>query len=114
MEGLYCHFNLSVCVSVCLCVCVCPALHVNKIPTEWIHRFGRGFCYTVAYRTDSDPIEIGDLGSKVKVTMIQYPFFLHNFLLTFLLYISALLCLIKLKFGMPLAYALCRFVCEFH
>ena len=56
----------------------------------------------VAYRFGSDPIEIGDLGSKVKVTVVQYPFFLHNSLLTFLLYISALVCLIKLKFGMPL------------
>ena len=33
-----------------------------------------------AYHTGSDPIEIGDLGSKVKVT--QYPFFLHNSLST--------------------------------
>ena len=29
----------------------------------------------VAYHTGSDPIEIGDLGSKVKVTVTQYPFF---------------------------------------
>ena len=49
----------------------------------------------VVYCTGSNPIEIGDLGSKVKVTVTQYPFFLHNFLLTCLLYISALLCLIK-------------------
>ena len=58
------------------------------------------FAIKVAYNTGSDPIEIGDLGSKVTVT--QYPVFLHNSLLTSLLYILALLCLIKLKFGMPL------------
>ena len=77
-----------------------------------MHRFGRGFRYVFAYYTGSDPI--GDLGSKVKVTASQYPFFLHYSLLTSLLYISTLLFLIKLKFGMPLRYALCRFVVEFH
>ena len=35
-------------------------------------------------------------------------------MLTYLLYISSLLCLIKLKLGMPLRCALCRFVVEFH
>ena len=35
-------FSLQfVCVSVCLSVC--PALLVNKIPAERMHRFGRGF-----------------------------------------------------------------------
>ena len=68
----------------------------------------------VAYNTGSDPIEIGDLGSKVKVTVAQYPFFLLNSLLTSLQYISALLCLLTLKFSMPLRYILCRFVVEFH
>ena len=81
MEGFYFHYSLSVCVSVCLCVefyfhcslsvcvsvclCVCPTLLVNKIPAEWMHRFRRGF----HYKASSDPIEIGDLGSKVKVTV---------------------------------------------
>ena len=60
-------FSLQfVCVSVCLCVC--PALLVNKIPTERMHRFGRGFHLMIASRTGSDPIEFGDLGSKVKFT----------------------------------------------
>ena len=57
---------------------------------------------------------ICDLGSKVKVTVTQYLFFLHILCKLQLLYISALLCLIKLKLGMPLTYAFCRFVCEFH
>ena len=37
--------QLSVCLCVCLSVCVsvCPALLVDKIPAEWMHRFGRDF-----------------------------------------------------------------------
>ena len=65
-------FSLQfVCVSVCLCVhvCVCPALLLNKIPAERMHRFRRGFHQTVASRTGSDPIEFGELRSKVKVTV---------------------------------------------
>ena len=108
VETLYFHCSLSVCLS----VCVCPALLVNKIPVERMHWFRPGFCYTVAYHTGSEPIEIDDLWSKVKVT--QYPVFLHNSLLISLMYISALLCLIKLKFGMPIRYRLRRFVFEFH
>ena len=30
-------------VSVCVCLSVCPALLVNKIPAERMHRFGRNF-----------------------------------------------------------------------
>ena len=51
MEGLYFHYSLSV----CLCVCLIVACE-------------RSFCYMAAYRTGWDPIEIGDPGSKVKVT----------------------------------------------
>ena len=66
----------------------------------------------VAYRTGLNPIEIGHLWSKAKVTVTQYPF-LDNSLLTFQLWISALLCLIKMKFSMPPRYAYGRFVFEF-
>ena len=59
---------LSVCVCVCLSVCVSEIL-VNKIPAERMHRFGRGFHLMVAYRTDLNPIENGELESKVKVTV---------------------------------------------
>ena len=55
----------------------------------------------------SDPI--GD-----KVTVMQYTFFLHNSLLTSRLWISALLCPIKRKFGMLFMYALSRLAFEFH
>ena len=40
---------------------------MNKIPAERMHRFR----YMVAYNTGSDHIEIGDLGSKVKVTVTE-------------------------------------------
>ena len=66
-----------------------------------------------AYRTGSDLIEIGDLGSKVKASVTYYPF-LHNSLLASLLWISPFLCLIKMKFSLSLRYALGRFVFEFH
>ena len=59
-----------------------------------------------AYRTGSDFIEIGDLGSKVKVTVTYYPFFLYNSLLASLLWISAFLCLIKMNFSMLQTYTL--------
>ena len=65
--NLYFHSSLSVCVS----VCVSGSFLVDKIPAERVHRFGRGFRYMVAYCTGSDPIEFGDLGSKVKVTVTE-------------------------------------------
>ena len=37
----------------------------------------------VTYRTGSNPIEIGDLGSKVKVTVIEYQFFSLQFSVNF-------------------------------
>ena len=64
----------------------------------------------VAYHTGSDPIEIGDFGSKINVKMTQYSFYLHNSLLTSLLCISAYLCLIEMKFDMSLRYILGWFV----
>ena len=76
-------------------MCVCQS--VNKIPAEGMHRFGLIFAAMVAYRTDSDPNEIGDLWLKVKVTMTQYPFFLHNSLLNYLLWISISQFLLNLK-----------------
>ena len=66
VEGLYFHFSLSVCLCVCLCV---RRFLVNKIPAERMNRFGCGFGEMVAYCSGSNLIEIGDLGSKVKVTV---------------------------------------------
>ena len=45
-------------------------MSVNKIPAERMHQFRYGFRYIVAYCTGSDPTEIGDVGSKFKVTII--------------------------------------------
>ena len=64
----------------------------------------------VAYRTCSNPIEIGDLGSKVSDII---SFFLHNSLMISLLCFSALSCPIKMKFGMLLRYALSRLAIAF-
>ena len=63
----------------------------------------------VAYRTDRDPNEIGYLCLKVKVTVTQYPCFFIILCCGF-----QLLCVIKLKFDIPLRYALGRFAFEFH
>ena len=46
-------------------------------------------------------MEIGDLASKVKVTVKQSLFFLHNSLLTSFLCFSTLFCSIKMKFTEP-------------
>ena len=76
---------VCVCVYVCVCLSVCLSgcLLVYKIPAERMHRFGRDFRYMVAHGIFSDPIKIGDLESKVKVTVTQFPFFfLFNSLLT--------------------------------
>ena len=75
MEGLQLIFSLQF-VSVCVCVCMCVSgsFLVNKIPDERMLLFGHSFRLTVAYCLDSDPIEIGDLESKVKVTVTQYQF----------------------------------------
>ena len=59
VEGLYFQCSLSVCQSVCL--------SVNKIRADQMHRFRRGFCWTVG----SDPFENGDFWLKVKVTVTQ-------------------------------------------
>ena len=67
----------------------------------------------VIYRTDSGRIKVGDLWSKVKVTITLYSNILHNSLLISLPRISALLCPIKMKFGMSIRYALGRFAFEF-
>ena len=89
----------AVCVCVCLSVCVYGSACV-QIPAERMNQFEHSFHLIIAYRTGWNPIEIGDLGSKVKVTVTQYPFFLYYPLLTSLLCISAQLCIIKMKFDM--------------
>ena len=95
----------AVCLCVCLsvCVCVCPALFL------WTKFQPNGY-------TDLDAVFAKQLHSTLARTLLklvtlgqrsrskQSSFFLHNSLLTFLLYISAVVCLFNLW------YALCRFV----
>ena len=113
MEGLYFHCSLSVCLFVCMSVCLSgSACEQNSSRTDeliWT-QFSLNGCLLHWLK----PIEIGDLGSKVKVTVTLYPFFLHISLLTSLLCISALLCSIKMKFSMWLSYTLGPFVFQFH
>ena len=47
---------------------------IGYVPAKRMHRYGRSFCWMVAYCTGSNPIEIGDLWLKVKVTVTQYLF----------------------------------------
>ena len=96
---------LCVCVSVCLSVCLSVC---EQIPIKPLHWFWRSLRLIVANCSSSNPIEIGDLGSKVKVTVTLHPFFLHNSLLISLLWILALLSPIKMKFSLSLRYALDR------
>ena len=105
VEGLYFHCSLSVCLCVCVCVClsVCPEILVNKIPAEQMHRFGRGFAKSLLLALTRTLLNIVTLGQRSR----------SQWLIS-LMYISVFLYLIKLKFGMPLTYALCKFVCEFH
>ena len=70
----------------------------------------------VAFRTGSDPFEISDPGSKVKIhTHCDVIFiFSSNSLLTSLLCISALLRPIEMKFDTSLKHAFGRIVFKFH
>ena len=56
----------SVCLSVCVSVCMCVCVFVNKIQPNGCTNLD-----AVANCTGSDPIEIGDLGLKVKVTVTE-------------------------------------------
>ena len=63
------------CIFTAICLCVSVRLCMwTKFQLTGFINLDAFFCYTVAYHTGSDPIEIGDLGSKVKVTVTQYPF----------------------------------------
>ena len=78
-------FNFYVCyifIAVCLCLCVCDSVCVsvgeqNSSGTDaliWTLFLLNGCLYC----TGSDPIEIGDLWSKDKVTVTLYLFFFVN------------------------------------
>ena len=105
--------------AVCLCVCLCVCVSVQKF--LWT-KFQPNRC------TDLDAVfakrllstltetllKLVNLGQRSRSQWRNSHFFLHNSLLTFLPCISALLCLIKMKFGMSLRYTFGRFVYKFH
>ena len=105
----------SVCLCVCVSVCVCVRhfLWTKFQPNGW---------------TDLDAVFSNWLLSALARTLLNLVtldqtsrsqwrntnFFIHNSLLISLPCISALLCLIKMKFGISLWYTLGRFVFKFH
>ena len=103
MEGLFFHCILSVCVCVCVRLCLWLKLRPNGC-TDLDAVFAKQLLSTLAQTL----IKFVTLGQRPRSQWIKIHF------LTSLSYISALVHLIKLKFGLPLWYALCRFVVEFY
>ena len=64
MKRLYFHCSLSVCLSVCLSV---SEQNTSRMYAPFWTRFLLNGCLLHC----SDPIEIGDLGSKVKITVTE-------------------------------------------
>ena len=101
-EGLYFHCSLFVCVPVYLFVCVSVRLCLwTKFQSNECTDLNVVFAKQVL-----STLKLLILGQRSKSQWLTTHFFLHNSLLASLLYISPLLSLIKLKFGMPLWYAL--------
>ena len=101
--------------AVCLCVCLCVRLCLlTKFQTNGCIDLDAVFAKRLLSTLARTLLKLVTKVSKVKVTVDQNPFSLHNALLTSLLCILALVCLIKLRFGKPLRYDLCRFDMEFH
>ena len=105
MERVYFNFSMCVCVSVCQWTNFQPN-GCTKLDAVFAKFFLTGLARNL--------LKFGNLWLKVKVTVTQYPFFLHDSLWTSLLWISALLFSIKMKFDMPLRYAIGGFAFEFH
>ena len=106
-RGLYFHFSLSVCVPVSVSACKQNSSQTNA--PIWT-RFSLNGCFPhwLGFYWNWWPWDKGQ-GHSESISI-----FLHNYLLTSLLFISALIYLIKLKFSMPLRYAICRSVVELH
>ena len=97
-----------------VCVSVCVSLYVSVRLCLWIK-------FQPNERTDLDQIFAKGLLTTLAQTLFKgqghndaIPIFLHNTLLTSLLCISALLCLIEMKFGMSLRYNLGQFMFKFN
>ena len=61
---------ITICLFVCLSVCLSDVCLWTKFQPNWCTDLDAVFAY-VPYRTGSDPIEIDDIDSKVKVTMTE-------------------------------------------
>ena len=66
MEGLW---STSVCLCVCVCLSICEQNADRTNAPIWT-QFLLNVCVH-SYSTGSDPIEIGDLGFKVKLTVTE-------------------------------------------
>ena len=86
------------CVRVCVCVCECMCVWLsvsmseNGSLAEWMHRILCDFRRIIAYDIGSDPFEISDHESNVKVTVMMF-----NHFIIFLSYICSSSCIIKLN-----------------
>ena len=95
---------------VCVCVYVSVCLSLNKISAKYIDapigtRLSLDGCLSCWLRP---------FRKRSRSLLRNIHFFLHNSLLTFLIWISAILYSIKKKFGMPLTYNYGKFVYKFH
>ena len=108
VEGLYFHFSLSVCVSVCLCVryFLWTKFQPNEC-TDLDAVFAKWLLLALARTL----LNLVTLGQRSRSQWRNTHFF---FIITSLPCTSALLCLIRMKFGMSLRYTLDRFVFEFN
>ena len=117
VEGLYFHCSLSMCELVCLSVRISvrlpgSACEQNSSRTDaliWTQFSLYKWMLTTLART----LLKFQTWVKVQGLSDSICMFFSSYLLSSLPHISDLLCLIKLKFSMPLRYVLCRSVVEF-
>ena len=103
---------VSVCVSVCLSVCPAEFLWTKFKPngcTDLDAIFAKWLLIALAQTL----LKLVTLDQRSRSQWRNH-FFSYNSMLTSLPCISALLCLIKMKFGMSLWYTLVRFLFKFH
>ena len=100
----------AVCLSVCMSVRLC--LWTKFQPNKWAD-LDAVFAKRLLTLLAQTLLKLVTLGQRSRSQWRNIHFFLHNSLLTSLLYISALLCLIIMKFDMSLRYTLGRFCSNF-
>ena len=107
----------AVCLCVCLCVCVCVCVRHflwTKFQPNECTELDAVFARWLLPALAQTLLNLVTLGQRSRSQWRNTHFFLPNSLLTSLLCISALLCSIKIKFGMSLRYTIGRFVIQFH